>query len=272
MQNLDHYQREFKEIARQSENNNGIIGGGFVAWAMMLIGVIVTGTMTYALTREGMTSNALWREWVNVAALLPVVLLEGSALALAYGRHYWFRSHDQRRIADIANWVIWALLAITSVVHFAFGRSAHPTVKTLMSVYAAYVLPLAIVAVPMLWKKLYDLAPDSAMRAAVLDAEASLRSELVQIQREQNALIVASIRDAMDTPKVTEARRTLFEQASIEHAQSIAGFIKETPSAQTVEAQPKGQSKTVTVWRGGQLVGIKGNGLTDWQDEQLPKA
>ena len=235
MQKLETYQREFSDIARQSAQDKGIIGGGFVAWAMMLIGVIVTGTMTYSLTREGMQSNSLWREFVNVAAALPVVLLEGSALALAYGRHHWFRSHDQRRIADVANWCIWLSLASTSVVHFAFGRSGNATVKVVMGVYASYVLPLAIVAVPMLWKKLYDLSPDSAMRAAVLDAEASLRSELVQIQREQNALIVASIRDAMDTKNVQAARASLFEQASIEHSRSIVGFIQAAPDG---EAQP----------------------------------
>ena len=241
MQKLEHYTAQFKEIERQSETDQSIISGGVVAWVMMLIGVVVTGTMTYALTHEGMTSNALWREWVDVAAFFPVALLEGSALALAYGRHYWFRSDAQRRIADKANWLIWVALAVTTVVHFAFGRSGNQTVKAVMGIYAAYVLPLAIVAVPMLWKKLYDLAPASAMRAAVLDAEAKLRSELVQIQREQNALIVASIREAMDTPNVKQARAALFEQASIEHARSIVGFIEQdkTPPV-TAPVTPSG--------------------------------
>jgi hypothetical protein len=41
------------------------------------------------------------REWVTVAALLPTVLLEGSALALVYGRHHWFRSEEQRNIPTL---------------------------------------------------------------------------------------------------------------------------------------------------------------------------
>jgi uncharacterized membrane protein YidH (DUF202 family) len=117
MNNLNHYQREMKAIAQDAGKTKG--KGHGVAWLMMIVGVVVTGTMTYSLTRKGMADSSLWREWVTVAALLPTVLLEGSALALVYGRHHWFRSEEQRSIANTAGWVIWILLAMTSVVHFA---------------------------------------------------------------------------------------------------------------------------------------------------------
>jgi hypothetical protein len=227
MNNLDYYNREMRQIAQDAGKRKGV-GGGLVAWLMMLVGVVVTGTMTYALTRKGMSSSLLWRTWVNVAAFLPTVLLEGSALAFVYGRHHWFRSEEQMRVANAASWVIWGLLAITSVTHFAFGSTHNPTMKWLMSVYASYVLPLAIVGVPMLWKRLYDTAPDSMMRVAVLEAEAVLRSQLVEVEREQNSLMVAAYREALDTPRVVAARRALFEQASIEHAKNISGFIEGT--------------------------------------------
>jgi uncharacterized membrane protein YhaH (DUF805 family) len=226
MNSLDHYNREMKQIAQDAGKTKG--KGHWVAWLMMLVGVVVTGTMTYALTSKGMASSRLWRTWVDVAAFLPTVLLEGSALALVYGRHHWFRSEEQRRIANIASWVIWGLLAITSVVHFAFGSTTSPTMKWLMSVYASYILPLAIVGISMLWKRLYDMAPDSMMRVAVLEAEASLRSRMIDVEREQNDLMVQAYREALDTPRVTQARRHLFEQASIEHAKNITGFIEGT--------------------------------------------
>jgi hypothetical protein len=197
-----------------------------MAWLMMIVGVVVTGTMTYSLTHQGMQSNVLWRRWVDVAAFLPVTLLEGSALGLVYGRHHWFRSSEQRQIANIASWVIWVLLALTKITHFALGDTKDGTIQWLMSVYASYILPLAIVAVPMLWKKLYDAAPESAMRVAVLEAEADLRSQLVDVQREQNTLMIQAYRDAIETPRVMDARRALFEQASIEHAHNIVGFIE----------------------------------------------
>jgi hypothetical protein len=78
-----------------------------------------------------------------------------------------------------------------------------------MGVYASYILPLAIVGVPMLWKKIYDAAPDSLMKVAVLEAEASLRSQLVEVEREQNALMIAAYREALATPRVTETFASL---------------------------------------------------------------
>jgi hypothetical protein len=247
MHNLNHYQREMKQVAQDAGKDQG--KGHWLAWLMMIVGVAVTGTMTYALTHKGMSNSRLWRTWVDVAAFFPVVLLEGSALALVYGRHHWFRSEEQRRIANTASWVIWGLLAVTSVVHFAFGETSSTVIRWLMSIYASYVLPLAIVGVPMLWKKLYDAAPDSQMRIAILEAEAALRSRLVDVEREQNDLMVSAYREALDTPRVNQARRALFEQASIEHARNIAGFIEGTQAEQDVP---------------GSLL----NGKTDWDEDR----
>jgi hypothetical protein len=247
MQSLQQYQREMREIANEASQNKGIIGGSKVAWAMMLIGVVVTGTMTYSLTHEGMKSNALWKGWVDFAAVLPVALLEGSALALVYGRHHWFRSEEQRRVAKTASWAIWVLLAATSVTHFALGDVKNETMERLMSGYASYILPLAIVAIPMLWKELYDKAPESATRVAILEAEATLRSQMVDVQREQNKLLIESYRDALDSQPVMVARRQLFEQASIEHARNIAGMIQggehqEPNQTQQAYQEPQGAS------------------------------
>jgi hypothetical protein len=70
------------------------------------------------------------------------------------------------------------------------------------------------------------LRADSLIRVAVLEAEVALRSQLVDVEREQNALMVAAYREALDTPRVNAARRALFEQVSIEHARNITGFIE----------------------------------------------
>lgn len=248
MHSLDYYTSEMKEIAHTAGKDKGIIGASTMAWAMMIVGVIVTGTMTYSLTHKGMQSSSLWKEWVDFAAFLPVALLEGSALALVYGRHHWFRSSEQRGIANVASWLIWIVLAATSVVHFAFGNARNETMDALMGVYASYILPLTIVAVPMFWKRLYDSAPESAMRVAVLEAEAELRSQLVEVQKEQNGLMISAYREGMNTPQVTAARKALFEQASIEHARNIAGFI----DGAAERALPADRQRNV--WRGGQMM------------------
>lgn len=257
MKPLEYYTREMSEIVQQSDKRKGI-GGSLTAWAMMIVGVIVTGTMTYSLTHKGMESAALWKTWIDFAALLPVTLLEGSALALVYGRHHWFRSNEQRGIANIAGWLVWILLAATSITHFAFGSSSvSGTAQRLMSVYASYILPLAIVAVPMLWKKLYDAAPDSAVRVAVLEIEAELRAELVKIQREQNELMVTAYRDGLDTPQVRAARNTLFEQASVNHAHSIVGFISAVvPPNMDMHSRTLSESERVLAEPGQRINGV----------------
>lgn len=252
MRTLDHYTNEMRRVADKASKNKGGIGGSGMAWVMMLVGVIVTGTMTYSLTRKGMASSALWSEWVDIAAFMPVVLLEGSALALVYGRHHWFRSSEQRGLASIASWLIWLVLGATSIVHFAFGSAQDETAIWLMSSWASYGLPLSIVLVPMLWKRLYDAAPESAMRVAVLEAEAELRSQLVEVTREQNDLMVESYRQALDTPRVRQARQALFEQASIEHAKEIVGFIEGAEKQQQTD-------KKVITWRAGERVDGLGN-------------
>lgn len=227
MRSLKEYLDELRDTAREVAKNRKIRGSHF-AWLMMIVGVGVTGTMTYALCRRGMRSSELWAAWVDVAALFPVVLMEGSALALTFGRHFWFSSVKQRGLANWASWVVWVVLGMTSICHFALGKSSDVGIQTLLGWYASYVLPLSIVLIPMLWKRLYDLAPESEARVEVLETEAELRREIMKIEREKNALMIESYRDSLNTPAVEEARAKLFERASIQHAAEIAGFIEGT--------------------------------------------
>lgn len=86
------------------------------------------------------------------------------------------------------------------------------------------------------------------MRVAVLEAEAELRSQLVEVQKEQNGLMIAAYREGMNTPRVTAARRALFEQASVEHARNIVGFIDGAAD------QVNSPAKSKAVWRAGQMI------------------
>lgn len=76
----------------------------------------------------------------------------------------------------------------------------------------------------------------------------SLRSQLVEVQKEQNGLMVQAYRDGMNTPHVSAARRALFEQASIEHAKNIVGSIE------GAEDHTEPQQKPRVTWQGGKIV------------------
>jgi hypothetical protein len=245
MRPLREYLDELKEIARQTSEKVKT-NEDKIYWGMMLVGVIVTGTMTYSLCHKGMADNALWENWVDFAAFLPVVLMEGSAIWLTYGKHNWFRSEAQQKLAEFAGWCIWIVLALTSIVHFALGKTTDRGVQYVMSAYASYVLPLAIVVMPMLWKRLYDLKPESQARVAVLEAEAELKKEIIDIEREKNRLMIESYRDSLNTDRVQAARDRLFEQASIEHAREIAGFIEGTVEGEIVEESENGSGESET--------------------------
>jgi hypothetical protein len=274
MRPLREYLGELREIARDAARDTKI-RGSHIAWAMMLIGVVVTGTQTYALCHAGMADNVLWDTWVDVAAAMPVLLMEGSALALVYGRHHWFRSRAQRGLADFASWIIWIVLAVTTIAHFALGKSNDTYIQGALRFYASYILPLSIVLVPMLWKRLYDAAPESEARIAVMEAESELRSSIIDIQREQNRLMIDSYRDSLNTPAVEAARHALFEQASIEHAKEIVGFIEGTEAlqvqpeveAEIVEEEPPTEVTKMPRWRGNQL--LNPQDFTPEQRQQL---
>jgi hypothetical protein len=242
MKPLKHYIDKMTAIVEKASEETGIKGSHF-AWIMMVIGVLATSTMTYSLCLKGMSTNALWQSWVELAAFFPVALMEGSALALTYGRHFWFRSTEQRSLANFASWVIWIVLALTSVCHFALGNTGDASIQAVLSAYASYVLPLAIVAIPALWKRLYDLDPQSKTRTAILESEAELMDEIIGVQRQQNRLMIESYRDSLDTEAVRQARAELFERASIEHAKIVAGFIEGSKPQTDDDTRPEEQEE-----------------------------
>jgi hypothetical protein len=271
MRPLREYLDELKSIAREAAKDTKI-RGSHIAWLMMLVGVAVTGTASYSLCYAGMASSVLWGGWVAFAAFLPVALLEGSALSLTYGRHFWFRSRQQRSLASIASWVIWGLLALTTIAHFSLGKSDDPNIQSALRFYAIYILPLSIVAIPALWKRLYDTAPESEARISVMEAEADLRSSILDIQKEQNALMIDSYRSSLYTPEVEAARDALFKQASIQHAREIIGFIEGTAEVIEAEIVEDDAEETTAVqkmprWRGDQL--LNPEDFTHEQRQQL---
>lgn len=224
MKRLDEYTSEMAAEVERAREAGG--EGAWVYYGMVLVGVLVTGTLTWSLTRRGMAGGALWSEWAAFAAALPVALLEGSAVALMYGRHHWFRSRGQRELGHAASWAIWGVLVANSVAHFWVGFGAGEAMPGWLRAHTRVVLPLAIVAVPILWKMLYDRRPESQARLAALEADAAFREGLLKVRREQDALMIDAYRTAIRAPEVTAAKERLLRRAAIRHAEDVSGFIE----------------------------------------------
>lgn len=210
-------------------------------WPMIFIGVMVTGTMTFAAARRGMASSALWSEWVDFAAFLTVLVIEGSAIALTYGHQNWFRSTAQRQLATQAGWSVWIVLALTTVASFARnagGKDDHG-IDSLLSWHTSYFLPLSIVVLPMVAKRLYELRPESQMRISIQETEGQLMDELVKIKREQNAIMIQGYRNSLTTGTAKAAIAESFEKLAVHRARKIAAYTADIEWPDEIDLDPK---------------------------------
>src|SRR5262249_59390541 len=121
MKHFAKYKQRRQPIARRAEQSGGGLGRA-LAWLMIAVGVVVTGVQTHALARNGMRGSLLYAAWLDIAAWLPVLLLEGTALSLILGRLYWFKGTEQRKLGHAASFVIWGCLAFNTVVQFTISN------------------------------------------------------------------------------------------------------------------------------------------------------
>ena len=225
MKDFDKYKQRAQRIAARAERSGGGIGR-VLAWVMIAVGVLVTGVQTHALAYNGMRGSMLYRDWLDIAAWLPVLLLEGTAVSLILGRLYWFKGTEQRKLGHAASFVIWGALAFNTVAQFTISNGGGMPDPLLF--YVRYILPLSIVTVPYPWKWILDLEPDSQERIATLEVEAEYNAQWRQIVRDQNEQLISAYRDGMNSQRVKDAVAKLTEKAALENATRIVGLI-ETP-------------------------------------------
>lgn len=258
MKDFELYQQRSKRIAAEAQGAGGTLGT-VVPWAMILVGVIVTGIQTHGLSERGMRGSAIYAEWLDVAAWLPVLLLEGTALGLILGRQRFFKGSEQRKIGHRASFAVWTVLAFNTLAMFASGSGELPPP---LLFYTRFVLPLSIVAVPYLWKWLLDLHPDSQERIATLDVDAAYAAQWREIQRRQNEQMVNAYSEAIDSQEVKTAVSNLVAKAALKRATQIAGHIGETLPELRRDFRAQVEEKA-TLQASAGLV----NGATEWETE-----
>jgi len=223
MKDFDKYKQRAQRIATAAEQSGGGLGR-ILAWVMIAVGVLVTGVQTHALAYNGMRGSMLYRGWLDIAAWLPVLLLEGTAVSLILGRLYWFKGTEQRKLGHAASFVVWGALAFNTVAQFTVSNGGGMPDPLLF--YVRYILPLSIVMVPYLWKWILDLEPDSQERIATLEVEAEYNAQWRRIQRDQNEQLISAYRDGMNSQRVKDAVARLTEKAALENATRIVGLIE----------------------------------------------
>jgi hypothetical protein len=259
MKDFEKYQQRSKQIATAAATTGNTLGT-VIPWLMIMVGVVVTAIQTHSLSYRGMSGSDLYAGWLEVAAWLPVVLLEGTAVGLTLGRLYFFKGTEQRNLGYVASFAVWGVLAFNTVAMFVTGNGGALPAPLLF--YTRYVLPLSIVAVPYLWKWLLDLHPDSQERIATLEVEAQYAAQWREIQKQQNAQLIGAYQDAIGSQEVKQAVTNLVQKAALKRASEIVGAIDETVPQLRTEFQRKIDApapKQNVVWRGGARVDELGN-------------
>jgi hypothetical protein len=258
MKDFDKYLKRSNELTEKARNSgNGL--GHTISWLMILVGVVVTAIQTHSLAYNGMKGSILYKDWLEVAAWLPVILLEGTAIGLTLGRLYFFKSISQRSLGHLASFAVWLVLAFNTVAMFSVSYVGAMPAPLIF--YTRYILPLAIVAVPYLWKALLDRHPDSLERINALETEAEYNAQWRSVQKEQNETLVAVYRQAAESPEVKQAVEGLIRKAAITHAAQIIGMVDmhDTQQAARQLEEERAQlnpapERRRPVWRGGQMI------------------
>jgi len=234
MKDYEKYQKRSREIEDAAQQGGNLLGT-VIPWLMIAVGVVVTAIQTHSLGYHGMSGSDLYAGWLDVAAWLPVVLLEGTAVGLTLGRLYFFKGTEQRKLGHVASFAVWGVLAFNTVAQFVAGNGG--TLPSPLQFYVRYILPLSIVAVPYLWKWLLDLHPDSQERIATLDVNAKYREQWRRVQEEQNTELIDAYREAMDSQEVKAAVKSLVRKAALQQATHIVGAINESEQKLLTEYQ-----------------------------------
>jgi hypothetical protein len=239
MRDLSSYEREMGLMQEEASKNEA--DGSWWIWVVLAAGTIFTSVMSFALVHRGLIDAAVGNSWVSLASFAAVVLMEGSGLATVYGRQYWFRSREQRRFANIFSWCIYLVLGLSSLAKFSMIGYTVPFLTSILSFYATFGLPAAIIAIILCWKHIYDMSPRSQIRVETLEMESEMKSRLIQINRRQNRFLLDAYDAALESEPVLERRKEAFEQFAMKHCEYITQFIPEQKQLEPAEEAVQGE-------------------------------
>lgn len=148
----------------------------FLSVVVYLAGLIYAGVRSYSLFAQTVDASLL------PLAVLGIVALEISALALPLAVHYWTAPGAQR-LAALGFYVVDLALIVANAVLDAAHQSG-TALPTFMAAYGVYAVPALPVVCMVGWALLWTLDPSSREHDMVASVKAATREALMtQIQK-----------------------------------------------------------------------------------------
>lgn len=215
-------QGEFEKDANTKHETTGIV----VHWFFLLVCAAISAGASYLIGHRGLSGNPFYERFIGAqnAALLVVVALDGSFLALLAGMATFLKTTEQRALARRALVVIKLILIVNVVGAFLISQSA--ATLPIISTYMVYGSPLVIGATLWLWSSLFSKRRKNQMMANALDTIA-LRDQLwaqqyiTDQQRNKTAYDLVASSPAMAALRSEGARRKAIEDVATQFGLSF---------------------------------------------------
>lgn len=239
MHNYDEFEDAQKELEQKAEKDyEGM--GVIITWLFLLVGVAITGAATHFLTGQATVHAPIYKQFIGSqnAAWLTVFILEGSLIGLLIGQQTFFKEHDQRWLAKIAQYVVWGVLAFNTLCAFVVWSKGWKELPKPLSLYCTWALPVLICGAILLWKELWTRRRKGKQQALALETSARAnelwrRQYAANTEAYQKAVSKVSLSEEVQSLREALARRDVLKDLAKQHN------VEEADIERLLSAQPK---------------------------------
>lgn len=167
-QQYQNSQASFEKAADEKHETAGLA----VHWFFLLLGAVVSAGASYFIGHKGMAGNPFYDRIFGAknAAMLVVLLLDGTFLALCLGLASFLKSEAQRALARRALVAVKVILCLNVLAAFLLVQQA--AAMPIIDAYVTYGAPLVVGGTIWLWSSLFSARRKNLMMANALDTQA----------------------------------------------------------------------------------------------------
>lgn len=193
------------------------------AYLVFFATVIFLGIFNYMLYARAFTDDT-----AKLLAILPAVAISGSVLLLTFANIRWFSDGTQAIIGKWAGYALFGVEAANAVTEWTLINGWLDSSSPVIRIYAQFGIPLALVAIALVYKLLIDSDEDAeAIRDHNLTA--------AMIRKRKRAAQLAFLDDPTNMARITLAGRLSARRLTESHTRgadvdALAQFAQDAPA------------------------------------------